>query len=60
MAEEKKTVTPPDAKEEYKKNLNAAFEEVVEDLETTREVLKSKVDEIAATIKEELTKPKAE
>jgi hypothetical protein len=47
-----------DPKAEYQKNLDGAFEEVVEDLETTREVLKGKVDEIAAAIKEELKAPK--
>jgi hypothetical protein len=58
MTEEKNTVTPSNAKVEYQKNLDGAFEEVIEDLETTREVLKSKVDEIAAAIKSELVKPK--
>lgn len=52
-------VTPKeDPKGEYQKNLDGAFEEVIEDLESTREVLKSKVDEIAAAIKEELSPPK--
>jgi len=47
-----------DPKVEYQANLDSAFEEVVEDLETTREVLKGKIDEIAAGIKEELSTPK--
>lgn len=47
-----------DHKAEYQENLNGAFNEVIEDLETTREVLKSKVDELAAAIKGELIGPK--
>ena len=46
-----------DPRIEYQKNLNGAFEEVIGDLENTREVLKSKIDEIATSIKEELIKP---
>lgn len=57
-ADKKEEVVDPKA--EYQKNLDSAFEEVVEDLESTREVLKGKIDEIATAIKEELTKPKAE
>ena len=53
MAEEK-----ADSKAEYQKNLDGAFEEVIEDLETTRGVLKEKIDEIATGIKNELLKPK--
>lgn len=60
MADDKSNTSAVDPKDEYQANLDAAFEEVVGDLETTREVLKGKVDEIAASIKEELTKPKAE
>ena len=56
MADDKKEIVDPKA--EYQANLNSAFQEVVEDLENTREVLKGKVDEIAAGIKEELLKPK--
>jgi len=52
MTEENKNVDP---KAEYQANLDSAFEEVVEDLETTREVLKGKIDEIASAIKGELT-----
>jgi len=59
MAEKKKE-EEVDPKAEYQKNLDSAFEEVVEDLETTREVLKGKVDEIATSIKEELGKPQTE
>jgi hypothetical protein len=58
MADDKTKTAPVDPKAEYQKNLDSAFEEVVEDLETTREVLKGKVDEIAASIKEELAKEK--
>jgi len=59
MADDKTKVAPiVDPKVEYQKNLDGAFEEVVDDLETTREVLKGKVDEIAAAIKEELIAPK--
>jgi ParB-like chromosome segregation protein Spo0J len=53
-------VDPNDPKVVYQKNLDGAFEEVIEDLETTRDVLKEKIGEIAANIKEELLKPKTE
>ena len=54
MADDKKV----DARAEYQKNLDSAFEEVVGDLESTRSVLKEKIDEIAKGIKEDLAKPK--
>lgn len=57
MADDKTKVVA-DPKAEYQKNLNGAFEEVIEDLENTREVLKEKIGEIATSIKEELLKPK--
>ena len=56
MADDKKENVDP--KVVYQKNLDGAFEEVIEDLETTRDVLKEKIGEIAASIKEELLKPK--
>lgn len=46
-----------DPRVEYQENLNGAFEEVIEDLESTRDVLKSKIDEIRDAIKEELINP---
>lgn len=47
-----------DPKAEYQKQLDDAFNEVVEDLESTRKTLKDKIDEIAASTKEDLSKTK--
>jgi hypothetical protein len=57
MAKNRPAAPAADPKAEYQKNLDGAFEEVVADLESTREVLKGKVDEIAAAIKEQLVTP---
>ena len=55
MADDKTEVVDPKA--EYQGNLDGAFEEVINDLENTRDVLKEKIGEIATNIKEELLKP---
>lgn len=55
MADDKKENVDPKA--EYQANLDSAFEEVIGDLENTRDVLKGKIDEIRDGIKAELAKP---
>lgn len=46
---------PNDTTKEYKEELTGAFEEVVQDLESTREGLHGAIDQLAELAKESLT-----